>query len=382
MLCEEGGGNTLKYHKREKEAPMLAAALCACVLFLIFRDPALIASRMRQGLALCASTLIPTLFPFMILSELLVRSNIVKYAEKIMNAPMRLLFGVSGACAGPLILGIACGFPVGARTAVSLYSRGAISRKDAQRVISFCNCPSYAFTVYAVGESLWKSRDTGIFLYFVILGTTLFYAVISSAFSRKEAVIPADVERKPAAAARDGLAKTFTSSVTSASGAMIGVCAYVLFFYCAVGSLASMLGGIEDSPLSAAVFAFFELTSGASACASLSDARIGIILTAAAGCWSGLSVHLQIYSLITSESCDVSFKPYLFAKSVCSLLAVLFTALALFLFPSLIPRGGGLEEVFLPFVAYPKPYILGSNLTIMFFFLFYLYKKLDRRRGI
>jgi hypothetical protein len=320
----------------------------------------------------------------MILSEILVRSNAVKYATPVLSRPMHALLGLSGPCAGALFLGIVCGFPVGAKTAVGLYTNGLISRKDAERVMCFCNCPSFAFTVYAIGEGLWQNRDTGVFIYLLILRTTLFYALISSLLVKKKnlrnngEISETSKTESPSLT----LPQIFTSSVTNAANAMIGVCAYVLFFFCAVGALSSMMGGISATPVGAALCSFFELTSGATACADISDPRIGLILTAAAGCWSGVSVHLQIYSIVKSEANDISFKPYLFSKAVCALLAAIFAAVFLFFVPSFIPTVIAPDDLFIPTVSYPEAFVITSNAITVLFFLFYLYKKLDRKHRI
>ena len=69
------------------------------------------AEYMRGGLEICAKTLIPSLFPFMVISDILVRSGFCSLATEIFEAPMRRVFGISGGGAGAHKLqGIGAGF--------------------------------------------------------------------------------------------------------------------------------------------------------------------------------------------------------------------------------------------------------------------------------
>lgn len=367
--------------KESKKPNYISAVLLTAAVIFLFKDPSLIASRAAEGLAVCGNSLIPTLFPFMILSELAVRSNTISYAEKLLSKPMNALFGISGKAGGAFILGICCGFPIGAKTAISLYVNGAITRKDAERVMCFCNCPSYAFTVFAVGEGLFGRRDIGILLYFLIIGSTMIYALVSAPFSRKAEEIPL-YTRSDDTPKKEGLATAFTSAMASASAAMTGVCAYVIFFFCLTGALSSLLGTLSATPFGACLFSIFELTSGASACAALDERAVGFVLCAFAGCWSGMSVHLQILSLARGCGCDISFIPYFSAKIICSV-AVIPAAIAVTkICPQLFYSSVGIADAFMPTLPYSDGVILASNLIMIFFSALYFYKNLDRRHGI
>ena len=72
--------------------------------------PELAIEYMSRGLRICTASVIPTLFPFMAVSELMVRSGCGAIVGKRLEAPMRTLFGTSGAGAVAILLGAVCGF--------------------------------------------------------------------------------------------------------------------------------------------------------------------------------------------------------------------------------------------------------------------------------
>ena len=74
-------------------------------LALILRNADAAVTYMGRGLTLCARTVIPALFPFMVLSELLVRSGAGEALGRIFSRPMRYIFGLSGAGSTAVVLG-------------------------------------------------------------------------------------------------------------------------------------------------------------------------------------------------------------------------------------------------------------------------------------
>ena len=78
--------------------------------------------------------ILPSLFPFFVLSTLCVDSGIIRALGTLMQPLMAPLFRVGGCCAGAFLLGIIGGYPVGARTAISLYESGQCSRDEASAI--------------------------------------------------------------------------------------------------------------------------------------------------------------------------------------------------------------------------------------------------------
>ncbi len=299
-----------------------AASSLAFFLFLLRSDIAI--DYMKSGLKLCAQTVIPSLFPFMVISSLLVSSGVGLRLCRPLASPARWLFGVSesGACA--FILGAICGFPIGAKVIGNMYDHGMITKKEAERVMTFCNNPGSAFVISAVGVSLFGSLKLGIALYAcvilsaVIVGTAgrLFYKV------EKHTSCSAATIKASFSATRGGVS-LFTSAVQDSAISVLTVCAMVVFFSSLIGCVGVSLSriGVPDTPI-ALIFAVFELSSGVGALSELSY-PLSVIFCAAALGWSGLSVHFQVISI--SAGRGFSFFPYFIAKGaqgvVCAALA-------------------------------------------------------------
>ena len=350
--------------------------LCSTLLLLFLLNSDTCISEMKRGLSLCAGVLVPTLFPYMIISEMLVRADLGYYLGKLLERPMRRVFGIGGSGAGALALGIVCGFPIGAKTASTLYEKGDISRNECERLLSFCNYPSAPFVAIAVGKKLLGGTALGLFIYAVNIATGLLFGVLSA--DKKSNLVPLCAREKP----RDvkPFFRIFTDSVASAAGAVISVCALVTFFTCAVGCI-SAFDLIQGAPVfKAVIFSFFELTSGVAACAALSDRYLAAILTAAAVGWSGLSVLMQIYSSYNGNDTAPSLVPYVKSRLISSVICAAMTALAVTIFPALLPAQIPDEDAFLTLSAIPKAFAYVANTLFILSIPLSFNKKLDRRQ--
>ena len=339
-------------HRAALPAPRTAATVMASLFFiaLLLKNPDISIQYVTRGLRLCCTAVIPTLFPFMVLSELLVRTGGGELMGRALAAPMRALFGLSGAGSCAFLLGAVCGFPVGTRAAVMLYDRGLLERSEAERLISFCNYPSSAFMISATGAALWQNRQLGAAMYASVLAAGVIAGIISGIPARraakKEGVVPTDMPhtvRKPQPTA-------LSDSVTAAAASTLNVCAYVAFFSCVVGCISHILARVSPSrTVEAAIYSFFELTSGAAASAAVIPSRTGILMCTAAAGWSGLSVALQVFSVCSSsERPHPRMTAYLVSKAVQAPLAAILMSILLRLFPALAENAADAVVIFPP----------------------------------
>ena len=297
----------------------------ALVLLLSLPDVAI--EYMKKGLQLCANSVIPSLFPFMIISELLVESGIGKGITKIVSPLTRRLFGVGngGSCA--FFLGTICGFPIGARAAASMYDKGDMTKCELERTLTFCNNPSPAFVISTVGASIIGNRTVGVVIYLSVILSAMTVGILANAFMRKDPMTTAP-RNKYEFARRVDIANVFTSAIRSSALSMLSVCAYVTFFITVVGCFGRLPSAAGMSKIAVTLlFGFFELSSGAASASELGGVFLPAVACAVACGWSGMSVHFQIMSAVGGRG--ISMKPYILAKAAQAILCGAIAALAL-----------------------------------------------------
>lgn len=336
---------------RRPSAGQVSFCLMSTFCFvLVLRNSDAAIEYMGRGLTLCARTVIPSLFPFMVISELLVSSGAGEAFGRLFSRLMRWLFGLSGAGASAVFLGSMCGFPVGAKTAVALLDRNVISKSECEHLLTFTNNPSSAFLITAVGVSLYGNRHLGVVLYATVLGCGFLVGFLARFFMRRGDE-PAEHPHFPSGLHIGGV-ETFTGAVSGAATGMLTVCAYVIFFSALTGALSCTvsdtghMGTVGYTLLSG----FLEMTGGISQASVLGEGEWGLILTAVFAGWSGISVHCQVMTLCGGRG--LSFRPYLIAKGVQGVLCGVFIAAILTIRPNWInPADGAVMDAILAFTS-------------------------------
>jgi len=273
----------------------VASAVLAMLLSLIL-VPQVTAKGVRDGLSLCAQVVIPSLFPFMVLSTFFVKSGLCSLMGSLFAPLTKKVFRLPGAACGAIIMGLIGGFPVGSRMTAQLYKEGEINTSAAQRMLMFCVNAGPAFVIGAIGSMMFGSRKAGFIMFISLSLSSVFIGFLTR-------FIACDGEDKslPPVFRPTDIQKSLVESVADGSGAMLSVCAWIILFSCACSLLNLLPKGWET--LTVPLKCLFEVTSG-SAAAAASGVHIAAV-TGIVG-WSGLCVHCQVLEYVKSVGMRVS----------------------------------------------------------------------------
>ena len=256
--------------------------------------PAEASDAARQGLALCLQTVLPSLFPFFVLSSLVVASGAADGFGRTLAPVMRPLFRMSGAGAAALALGLVGGYPVGARTTAELYRGGALSKSEAERLLAFCNNAGPGFILGVCGTAVLHDTRAGLYLYLVHVAAAVLSGVMLCRLTPAENTPSCSPRRTQG----QSLAAAFPTAVRDSFAAVWSVCGFVVIFAVVLRYVTLLL---PPSPL---LIGFIELTNGV---LSLSADRGGFVLCAVFLAWGGLSVHAQTLSVLEDSGLSVRF---------------------------------------------------------------------------
>ena len=295
----------------------LAAALLVCMAVLLWQNETASAA-VRQGLMLCARSVIPSLFPFFVVVSFAVGCGFF--------AALRRLGLPVGAAV--FLVGIVGGYPVGARTVGELYRGGGLARERAETLLTFCNNagPSFIFAIAGVG--VFGSQKIGLALYGIhILSALAAGGLLGGLRSAQNAAKPAGSDMKTArcdmkpagnrtklAGNGTGLPALFVSCVGSAAAAMVNICAFVIFFLVVMALVRQAWPGLPPLALG-----LLEVTGGIT---SLEASPAGFCMAAALLGWGGVSVHCQTAAVL--EDTGLSLRRYLLAKALQAVISALF----------------------------------------------------------
>lgn len=269
------------------------------------------AEAVRQGLKLCATAVIPSLFPFLVLSSLFVEIGGTSLMGQRLQQLTGRVLGCSGEGAGIFFLSLLGGYPVGPRLIGQLYRTGRLSQPEAEHLLLFCNNAGPAFILGLVGLGCFGSLRAGIALYLIHTAA----AVLVSLLLRPPTPFP---PARTVNTAPQPFAHALVHAIAGAGEAMVQICAFVTFFY-TILRLFSDLTGISH-PL---ILGLVELTQGVTA---LPSTPAGFVMAAVLLGWGGLSVHCQAAAVLAGTG--LSLQKHLLGKTLQALLSALLAALA------------------------------------------------------
>lgn len=142
---------------------ILPIIICTFIAFLLLFSKNNLAAA-KSGLSLWANSVLPSLLPFFIATELLSYTNVVSLCGKLLSPIMRPIFNVPGEGAFALLMGIISGYPVGAKIVANLKEQNLCTNAEAERLLAFTNNSGPLFIVGTVGIGLFYNTSIGLLL--------------------------------------------------------------------------------------------------------------------------------------------------------------------------------------------------------------------------
>lgn len=332
----------------------LGLALLLATLALMFWPKDSMAAA-RDGLTLCYNVIIPSLFPFFVLSALVVDLGLAGHLGRALEGIMRPLFNVPGACAPALALGFVGGYPVGARTALQLYQKGMCTKTEAERLLAFCNNSGPAFILGVVGAGVFASSKVGVLLYLAHAAASVCVGLVFRFYEAgKRRGEPRRVGPRFEAAR---FTAAFTGAIRDSFLSTLNICAFVVFFTVVIrlfflsgvlpglaGLLGRLLGplGFSRAWAERLLTGFFEISSGVWTLSGEGDMAGRMSMAAFMLGWAGLSVHCQVLSFLGGSG--LSARTYILGKMLHGGLSALFVGLLARLFPLEAPVSSYLAD--------------------------------------
>jgi sporulation integral membrane protein YlbJ len=309
------------------------------ICLLLFSSNNLVAA--QDGLALWAKSVLPTLFPFFVATELLCQTNFTYLLGKLLNKFMRPFFNVPGESAAAVILGTISGYPVGAKVVVNLKNKKIISKIEAERLIAFTNNSGPLFILGTVGIALLKNKKIGWILLISHILASLTVGYFFRFWKRDKLEInfqETKFNTKLAPIKVSDIGEILGNAIKKSIMSVLSIGGFIVLFS-VILSILETSGifnlitsffynfGIPKDITKSVVTGIIELTNGVSLASTLYELlpTFTILLISFLLGFGGISVLFQVYSIISKE--NISIKPYFYGKLLQGIFSVIFTFL-------------------------------------------------------
>lgn len=173
----------------------------------------------RNGIVLCLTTVIPSLFLFTVLTNWMGSTRILTWLGKGMSLVGRPVLGLGSAGCGVLLFSLLGGYPVGAALLAGLVRQGQMDPKQASKMLCFCSWSSPAFLIQGVGGQVLGSALAGIILWLSQLTAALLLAALLRVKEKGDSLLP------PLSLPNAG---NFFFSLRNSLGILGGICGTVI----------------------------------------------------------------------------------------------------------------------------------------------------------
>ncbi len=275
--------------------------IAASLIFLCLYSPDKMVEFAIKGLDLCGRSIIPSLFPFIVFSDMLINSRVFDNLPEFFGRTFEKLFKINRSAFGAFLIGMLCGFPLGLKYACDLYKRRSITKEECERLICFVNNTGPSFVIAGIGVAMRESVREGTAIYLLQIFSATVFGVI---LSLNKNYISAEKQQ-------EHIYKDFSFSEAVKVSALnsIYICGFITFF----SIISGFVGVISDNSILKCTFSIFlEIGNASLLCSRLDNTALSFAMTAAAVSFSGLSVHMQ--SKIFLNEVDISVKKYYLCK--------------------------------------------------------------------
>lgn len=277
-----------------------------------------------NALKMCATSLIPSLFIYMVLSKIISEASAHLTFSNRFTYLISDLSGLPESLIPSCIFGLFGGAPSGAFAIGNIYSKGLCSKKEAERAAVLSNNCSSSF-ILGVAGSVTGSFGTAALILISNILTSITVYVLFFRIKTKETL----TAHKPSKELR--ISQIITESISASSEAVLRLCGYVLFFFTFSSILSDRLSlilsdfGASAPTLQVAksiVSSLFEMTCGVMNAGNIQGIESIFIISFCVS-FTGLSVIFQVKNILSGYG--ISSTPYFISRCLCGIICPIYT---------------------------------------------------------
>ena len=235
-----------------------------------------------EGITLCLKVIIPSLFPFFVVSNYLCGSLNGLYipGAGLISKLLHLPKGSEGL----LMIGLLGGYPVGAQLISNAYQEGTISKPAARILLGYCSNAGPAF-IFGVAASLFSTPRIALIIWMVHIVS----AILTGYLLPKPAFSDSNFNSNPTC--------SFVQSLQKAIRGCVSVCGWVIIFKILLSYLAHILRERVGTTLWSVLSGILELTNGCVQLQNIENEAIRFLLCAFLLSFGGICVLFQTKSI-------------------------------------------------------------------------------------
>lgn len=260
-----------------------------------------------EGIELCIKTVIPSLFPFFVLSSMLT-SSLMGTSIGFLR-PFFHRLGVPSGAESLVVTGFLGGYPVGAQSVASAYRDGVLTKNSAKRMLAFCNNAGPSF-LFGMVSSVFPNR----WMVWMLWAIHILGAIFAALMIPNKDTAPV----KPV----KGHILNLSAAIIASIWVMGVVCAWIVLFRIVIAFLNRWFLWLLPTSLQVAIMGVLELANGCCSLEQIVDVNLRFIICSGMLAFGGICVTMQTVSVTGG----LSLKQYFLGKTIQTAFSVIAAA--------------------------------------------------------
>ena len=277
------------------------------------------------SISVWANNIFPSLFPFFVLSEILINFGFIELIGELFKPLMYKLFKTKGEAAFVFIMSMISGFPSNAKYVRELYLKKIINENEASKILMFTHFSNPLFILGSISLMFLNNKDVGLLILIChYLGNVIVGLIFRSyspsknyneKFSLKKAILNMHNKRINN---NQKLGTIITNSLLNTINTLLLILGVVTMFLCLTTIIDNNinLNNYNQSILNG----FIEMTQGLKYVGLLNiPLKLKTIISTLIISFGGFSVHMQLISILSDTK--IKYLPFLTARVIHSLIS-------------------------------------------------------------
>ena len=287
---------------------ILTGILAGFGILMLIIDSRTAISGAQNGIELCTYSVIPSLFPFIVLTSIL--SPVISGGNSRLLHPLGRLLGIPYGSEGLFLTGILGGYPTGALAIHQAWRNGQLCREDARRMLAFCSNAGPAFLFGILGGQFPQ-----FWMLWVLWGIHILSALLVGM------MLPG--KNNFEASAPSLTAPTLTQAVNNGAITMGRICGWIVLFRVILAFCDRWFLWVLPDFAQVGIYGFLELANGCCALNSVTSVGARFVLCSGLLAFGGICVMMQTASVTGKLGLGL----YLPGKILQALFSILFSYL-------------------------------------------------------
>ena len=286
-----------------KNIIIIICSLFFLVNLIIYRN--LVFDTVGFSLNIWITSLLPALFPFFIVSDILINYDVIKYFPKVIRNSIKYLFNVSDNGLAIILLSMLSGFPSNARNIKNMYLDKKITKEEGEHLLYFTHFSNPMFILGTIPLILNSNKISK----YILISHYLANIILGICLRKYNRVNDSNNSNYKEDKHNFGL--VLTTSIRKSLDSVLGILGTLTVFLIISTLLINFFN--LDNTSSLLVKSILELTSGLKELGSynLLDKYL-LIISSCILSFGGLSVHMQVINELVDT--DISYKNYFIGR--------------------------------------------------------------------